>query len=185
MKNLIKSLLTLIIIAPLHLKSAFAQSEKTTPSAYISIGPDAGIPVGAMHHRYDWSIGGSIQADVPISGKSLYFVGNAGFNNFFAKDDAANPRDLQMLPLKAGLKYFAAGNFYVQGQAGASFLFNKGKGGYDKSTAFTYAPQVGYQFPAGSNYIDAGIRWEGNSKFNTGGGWNNFLGLRVAYGFGL
>ncbi|OOQ57815.1 hypothetical protein [Mucilaginibacter pedocola] len=185
MKNFIKSLLLIGVIMPLTLKSAFAQSEKTTPSSYISIGPDAGIPIGAMHHRYDWNLGGSVQVGVPVSGKSLYFVGNAGFNNLFSKNDAANTHNLQTLPLKAGLKYFAAGNFYVQGQAGAAFLFNKEKSGYDKSTAFTYAPQVGYQFPAGANYIDAGIRWEGNSKFNTGGGWNNFLGLRVAYGFGL
>ncbi|RFZ91148.1 hypothetical protein D0C36_19595 [Mucilaginibacter conchicola] len=185
MKNIIKPLLLIAVIAMFSVKNSFAQSERATSSTYISIGPDAGIPIGAMHHRYDWNLGGSVQVDVPLSGKSLYFVGNAGFNNFFAKDGAANPQDLQMLPLKAGLKYFAAGNFYVQGQAGASFLFNKEKGGYDKSAAFTYAPQVGYQFPAGANYIDAGIRWEGNSKFNTGGGWNNFLGLRVAYGFGL
>jgi hypothetical protein len=94
--------------------------------------------------------------------------------------------DLHLIPVKAGLKYFPVKCFYLQGEAGASFLTNKAETGANKSAAFVYAPQVGVLLNTGGrNYIDAGFRFEGNTKFNDGDKTNNFLGLRIAYAFGL
>jgi hypothetical protein len=193
MKNLIQSsVIALVIFAAF---SFTAKAQDTTPPATgsrsgirLSIGPDGGLPIGSFHDRYKWNIGGSVQADFPVYKDQLFVTLNAGFNNFFAKDNVngVNAEDLQLIPVKAGLKFFPVSNFYVQGEAGASFIANKDKVGADKSTAFVYAPQIGYLFHlSGKNYIDAGVRFESNTKFTDNGGKNNFLGLRVAYAFGL
>ena len=154
----------------------------------LSVGPEAGIPLGDLSNGYNWNFGGSIQADIPVI-HNLYVTVNAGYNNFFVKKDLADgvDKNLQLIPVKAGLKYFPVGNiFYVQGEAGASFLANKSDLGADKSAAFVYAPQVGVLLKlAGKNYIDLGVRFESTAAFYDGGNTNNFLGLRAAYSFGL
>jgi hypothetical protein len=154
----------------------------------LSVGPEAGIPVGDLSNAYDWSIGGSVQADIPLV-QYLYVTVNAGYNNFFIKDNIKKlgGHNMQLIPVKAGLKYFPVGNiFYVQGEAGVSFLANKTDLEANKSTAFVYAPQIGALIPlAPRNYLDVGFRWESSSSFYDGGSYANFLGLRVAYSFGL
>jgi hypothetical protein len=184
MKTAIK--LSTFIIAALTFVTFSAKAQERE-GIRLSVGPEVGLPIGDFKDSYDWSIGGSLQADFPILSNDLYVTLNAGYNNFFAKDiNGISGQDLQLIPVKAGLKYFPISNFYVQGEAGASFLTNKDDIGATKSAAFVYAPQVGYLFHlGGKNYLDAGIRFEGNSKFTDQGSSNNFLGLRVAYGFGL
>jgi hypothetical protein len=154
----------------------------------LSAGPDAGIPLGGFSNAYDWNLGGSIQADIPVV-RDLFITVNAGYNNFFVKKNQSKVPDknLELIPVKAGLKYFPGGSFfYVQGEAGASFLANKTDLKADKSAAFVYAPQVGVLLKlAEKNYIDLGIRFEGTSSFYNSGNSNNFLGLRAAYAFGL
>ncbi|WP_229688764.1 outer membrane beta-barrel protein [Puia dinghuensis] len=156
----------------------------------ISVGPDAGIPLGDFSNEYNWNFGGSAQVDIPII-KSLYVTVNAGYQNFFVKNgsfaDNVADKNLQLIPVKAGLKYFFLGDLlYVQGEAGASFLANKSDVGASNAAAFVYAPQVGVLLKlAPKNYIDVGFRFEGTSSFYNGGSSNNFLGLRVAYAFGL
>jgi hypothetical protein len=141
-----------------------------------------------VNDSYDWSIGGSIQADFPIVKDQLYVTVNGGYQNFFAKkiNGVKTGQDLELIPAKAGLKFFIVPSLYIQGEAGATFLANKTDVGATKSTAFVYAPQVGYLFNlGGKNYLDAGVRFEGDTKFTDGGNSNNFLALRLAYSFGL
>jgi hypothetical protein len=157
----------------------------------ISIGADAGIPTGKLNDTYNWNIGGSVQADIPVLPHQLFVTVNAGYNSIQGKknilgvqgNDAPN---IQLLPVKAGLKYFPVSHLYVQGEAGAAFLLNKSDLGDDKSAAFIYAPQIGYQFPlGGKSYLDAGVRYEASTKFNSVADNSkvNFFGLRVAYAF--
>jgi len=171
-----------------------ATSTTTSHGVILSIGADAGLPTGNFHDYYKWNLGGSLQADIPVVNQ-LFVTVNAGYDHFFAKDinytDANNNLTvkgpaLELLPVKAGLKFFPVSNFYIQGEAGASFLLNKSDVNDDKSAAFVYAPQVGVQFPlGGKSYIDAGVRYEGTTKFNSAvdNSKVNFLGLRVAYAF--
>lgn len=184
MKKAIK--LSTFILAALTLLT-FSAKAQDREGFRLSVGPEFGLPVGDFGDAYDWSVGGSIQAEYPILKNDLYVTLNAGFNNFFAKDfNGISGEDLQLLPVKAGLKYFPVGDFYVQGEAGVSFLTNKDDIGATKSATFAYAPQVGYQFNlGGKSYLDAGVRFQGNSKFTDNGSSNNFFGLRIAYGFGL
>ncbi|WP_214073699.1 outer membrane beta-barrel protein [Mucilaginibacter sp. dw_454] len=166
-------------------------STTTATGIRYSIGVDAGIPTGHLSDGYNWNLGGSLQVDIPVASK-LFVTVNAGYDNIFAKDVTvagitAKGPNIQLLPVKAGLKYFLVNNFYVQGEAGATFLLNKSDlAGADKSTLFTYAPQLGYQFAlGGSSYIDAGVRYEASTKLvsNDDNSKVNFFGLRVAYGF--
>lgn len=184
-----------ISVLALSLLSVFtisANAQDTTPKTItsgsgirLSVGADAGLPVGNLSNAYSWSLGGSIQADFPIIREQLYYTVNAGFNNVFA-DKNNGGADLQLIPVKAGLKYFPIKNFYIQGEAGATFVTNKTDLGFTKSTTFVYAPQIGYVFNVGGkNSIDAGFRYENNSKFYDTGSSNGMLGLRVAYSFGL
>jgi hypothetical protein len=181
-------------------QTATTTTTKTSSSSngvILSIGVDAGIPTGKLSDFYKFNIGGSVQADIPIA-QNLFVTLNAGYNSIQGKKNVsvATPNgivngdvtNIQLLPVKAGLKYFVAPHFYVQGEAGAAFLLNKSDLGYDKSAAFVYAPQVGYQFAlGGKSYIDAGVRYEASTKFVTGADDSkiNFVGLRVAYAFGL
>lgn len=152
----------------------------------LSVGPEAGLPVGNFKDVYKWSFGGSVQADFPIVNHDLYASVNAGYDQYFAKNDVPGAKDLRMIPVKAGLKYFPYKNLYVQGLAGVNFLTNKNDIGSDKSAVFTYSPQIGYLIPlGGSNYLDAGVKFEGNSKLVSGGSSANQFGIRVAYAFGL
>ncbi len=197
MKNLIKlSVLTLAIVSTLSItaKAQDATATSTTSTGTnrsgirLSVGPDFGLPVGNFKDGFDWSVGGSVQADFPIVSDQLFVTVNAGYQNYFAKEiNGVSGEDLQLLPVKAGLKYFPSStNFYVQGEAGAAFLTNKSDVGATKSAAFVYAPQVGYLFNlGGKSYLDAGVRFEGNTKFTDNGSSNNLLALRVAYAFGL
>ncbi|SDP99510.1 hypothetical protein SAMN05428975_5042 [Mucilaginibacter sp. OK268] len=167
-------------------------STTTNNGIRYSIGVDAGIPLGNFKDNYKWNLGGSVQADIPVISNQLFVTVNAGYNNIFGKKDiggvaGADVTNFQLIPVKAGLKYFVIPNFYVQGEAGAAFLLNKKDVGVNKSTAFVYAPQVGVQFPisANGNFIDAGIRYEATTKYATGVDQSkvSFLGIRVAYGF--
>lgn len=187
MKNSIKiTILTLAICSFLgrNVKAqSIAGTETYASGIRLSIGADAGIPVGSLRNGYKWNFGGSVQADFPLINDQLYITLNSGYNNLFAKN-RPNLNDIHLIPVKAGLKYFPVKILYVQGEAGASFLTNNSKN--EKSATFVYAPQVGVLIPVGSNnYIDAGFRFEGNSKFYENGKSSNLLAIRIAYAFNL
>lgn len=198
MKNLFKISALVVAFAGFAM-SAKAQTTSTSTSksttssngVILSVGVDAGIPTGKLNDAYNWNIGGSVQADIPVIQHLLFVTVNAGYNSFQGKNNIAgsglHAPNIQLLPVKAGLKYFPIHNFYVQGEAGAAFALNKADAGFDKSAAFVYAPQVGVQFPLGGrSYIDAGVRYEGTTKFSSATDEKvNFFGLRVAYAFDL
>jgi hypothetical protein len=178
--------------------SAKAQTTTTTTSTTTttptgvrySIGVDGGLPISNFKNAYNWSIGGSVQADIPVLSNQLFVTVNAGYDNFFSKKTidgvSVSQPNIQLLPVKAGLKFFPVPNFYIQGDAGVAFALNKSNVGFDKSAAFVWAPQIGYQFQlGGGNYIDAGVRYESTANFVTDENDSKvkFIGLRVAYGF--
>jgi len=190
----------MVAFAGLTLGAKAQTSTKTTTSTdggvRMTVGVDGGIPTGTLSDTHNWSIGGSAQADIPVISNQLYVTVNAGYNNIFGKKNytvvtpngsiTADVTDVQLLPVKAGLKFFPVSNFYIQGEAGAAFALNKKDLGFDKSAAFVYAPQVGVLFPlGGKSYIDAGVRYEGTTKFNSNvdGSDLHYFALRVAYAF--
>lgn len=190
MKNSIKTCVLAVALFTFSNFHAKAQTSPAKTESYgsgirLSVGADGGIPVGSLRSGYNWNLGGSLQGDFPILKDQLYATLNAGYNNIFAKSQYNIP-DIQLIPVKAGLKYFVIKQVYIQGEAGVSFLTNKNNLGADKTAAFVYAPQAGVLLNVGGkNYIDAGFRFESNQKFFNGGTTSNFLALRVAYAFNL
>jgi hypothetical protein len=197
-----KSTLKISILAAAFAGFAFSANAQTTPASttkstgsngvVLSVGVDAGLPTGNLSNGYNWNIGGSVQADIPVVPQQLFVTVNAGFNDLQGKTNAyglgVTAPDIQLLPVKAGLKWFPVSHFYIQGEAGAAFALNKSSVGYDNTAAFIYAPQIGYQFPlGGKNYIDAGVRYEGSTDFSSDNSATqvHFVALRLAYAFGL
>ncbi len=171
------------VVTASRAQSTQPKSSSDRSSIILSVGPDANLPLGDFKNGFNWSIGGSIQGDFAIVKRSLYVSVNAGYDNFYAVHNGTN---LQLVPVKAGFKYFPVANLYVQALAGVSFVANKSDVGATNSAVFAYSPQVGYLIPlGGKNYLDAGAKFEGDGKFVTGGTQSNFLGLHVAYTFGL
>jgi len=187
MKKSFKLGIALLLLIALSSLDSDAQNASGGGSGIrYSIGVETGIPAGSLNYAYKWNLGGSIQADIPVI-EQLYVTVNAGYNNIFVdKDVAPASQDIHLIPAKAGLKYFILPVVYVQGEAGVAFLTNKSRLDDSKSAAFVYAPQAGILFPVGdSQFIDAGLRFESNSKFTEGGKKSNFFGLRLAYAFGI
>ncbi|OOQ60619.1 hypothetical protein [Mucilaginibacter pedocola] len=195
MKVVFKTLTLSLAFAGISL-AANAQTSTITKSAIrYSIGVETGIPIAAFGDYRKLTLGGSIQADIPVANQ-LFITLNAGFNNHIGEsvkglvggpDLAFKVPDLKLIPVKAGLKFFPTSNFYVQAEGGASFLLNKADFYNNHSVAFVYTQQFGVQFPlsASGNFVDVGIRHETTTKYsrNEDASEINFVGLRLAYGF--
>jgi hypothetical protein len=183
MKNSIQfTALLLTIIGLTTTASAQTSNVKTQSGIILSAGVESGISTGSFRDNQKWSIGGSLQADLPVYDQ-LYVTINAGYRNFFGKNNQA---DLQLLPMLAGIKYFPVSHFYIQAAAGTGFVLNKSDFNYQKTAAFLYVPQIGVQLPVGGkNYIDAGVRYEGSTKYTSSAANSKVssIGLRVAYTF--
>ena len=94
------------------------------------------------------------------------------------KVDALIKVNTAAIPVKAGIRYFFAENFYGGAELGAAFSAEGGSG-----TAFAYSPGIGVEFPvADKAAIDLGVRYEGWSQNSH---TNSFIGIRAAFNFGL
>jgi len=156
----------------------------------IGIGAEFAFPTGSFGDVYDFGYGGSLQFQTPIAAK-LNFTATAGYLNFQGKDIAdvngttVKFADAGVVPVKIGARYFIAENFYAGGELGAAFGTSD-----NAKTAFVYTPNIGVEFPvADKGSIDLGARYEAMSygdNDNRGyNGTNKFIGLRLAYNFGL
>ncbi len=182
MKQLFNITITITLSVLSTVAKAQVKSGTQDKGARLSVGVETGLPTGKFNTGTQWNLGGSVQADFNVVKRVLFVTANAGYNNFFTQKNTKG--NIQMIPVKVGVKYFPARNLYVQAEGGVSFIANKSGINADKSAVFVYAPQVGYLIPLGKgNYIDAGLRFESNSKFYKNGNQANFFGLRLAYAF--
>jgi hypothetical protein len=190
MKNLFK---TAALFAAITGATIAAKAQTTTskePSGIIySIGADGGITTGSFRDSHKSMVGGSIEADFPVADQ-FYLTANTGYNQFFGVNNVfgtgIKAPDINIIPVKVGLKYFPISALYLQLEAGAAFVTNKSTLGFERTGTFIYAPQVGTQIPlGGKNFLDAGVRWEGCTNFteNNGSSRGHFFALRLAYAF--
>lgn len=77
-----------------------------------------------------------------------------------------------VIPVKAGLKFFVQDDIYVGGEAGVGLGLAHG------TNSFLYSPSVGYAF---KNGLDVSLKYEGFSRNTIA----NDLSLRLAYGINL
>jgi len=173
-----KLLLTLAILGGITL-SSFAQSSTGSTSSpakggiKFSIGAEGAIPVGDASDIYNAVIGGSIKCDFPLNA-STFITLDAGYNSFMIKSDlkdALGQSSSGFIPVKAGIKYYSAGGFFLEGQVGSVFSTQNGGG-----NSFAWSAGFGYTFDGG---FEAGARYEAW----TNGGTIGQAGLRLAYRF--
>lgn len=152
----------------------------------LGIGVDFALPTGGTNDLYKLGFGGSLQFQTPIA-QSLNFTGSAGYLNFTGKELIGNLKypKYNAIPLKAGLRYFLAENFYVGGELGAAIGTSDGS-----RTSFVYSPGLGVEFPvADKSTIELGARYEGWSGDRKDNSLivpvKSFVGLRLAFNFGI
>lgn len=161
-----KKLLLMLSVVTAATVSGFAQT--TTPSklnggAKLSIGIDGALPTGSAGDFYSAGIGGSIKYEVPTA-PNTFFTISGGYESFLYKSIykvPGNSSSDSFVPLKAGIKYYTDGGFFLEAQAGISIYT-----GTDSFTSFAYSPGIGYSFNGG---LEVGARYEAWVKDGTFG----------------
>jgi hypothetical protein len=169
-----------LLVAIFFCNNANAQSSDS--KFRFGIGIDGLLPVGSFTNTVNFGLGITPRLQYNVDNKfALTFT--SGFYHFFTKKiflteglgaGSSMENDLDIVPVKAGLKYFVLPNIYVAGEAGAGFEVEDGGGPVD----LILSPSLGY---ASKNW-DIGIRYENFHGQNSSVG---LLGIRIAYGFGL
>ena len=181
MKKKSNLLATLCIIAA-FLLCTNAKAQSTGSKFRLGIGIDGLVPVGNLTNTTDFGLGITPRLQYTFNNNfALTFT--SGFYHFFGKkiplDQALGvsgtiKTNLEIVPVKAGAKYFVTPSIYLGGEAGVGFEVENGGGPAD----LLISPSVGYA----TKDWEVGLRYEILSNQHSSAG---FLGLRIAYGFGL
>lgn len=156
--------------------SVKAQKDVAMTGPKLGIGAEFAFPTGTYGDVYKLGYGGSLLYQHPVAA-NLNLTGSAGYLSFKAKDSFGGG-SYGSIPVKAGARYFVAENFFIGGELGAAFSTESGG-----KTAFAYSPGIGIEFPVSDGgAIELGGRYEGWSASST---TRSFIGLRLAYNFGL
>jgi hypothetical protein len=136
----------------------------------MSLGVDAGIPIGSSADNYTFAIGGSLKIENPVGDATLLTI-SLGYTSLSAKSTAlgVKPPAAVFTPLKIGLKYRLAGPLFAEAQAGAAFEI-RGR----RTTRFVYAPGLVCDI----DRFDLGVRYEG---WAGSGGSINQMAVRLGY----
>ena len=184
MKTKKSNLLNTILVALTLFVCSNVNAQSVPASKFrFGIGVDGLLPIGNTADVANFGLGLTPRLQYGVSDKfALTFT--SGIYHFFPKTvtypasgsfpgfTAKYKSDI--IPVKAGFKYFVGGNFYLAGEAGASFEVAEGGG----KAHFLWSPGIGYA----TKKWDIGARFENFSGNHYSDG---VIGLRVAYGFGL
>ena len=132
--------ISLLLLFVVFADFAFGQ----TSGKGFGVGLELGFPTNSI---YNIGFGGSGKAEVPLV-SSLSLSVTAGYTNFYYKSGLIGSVKSQdpagFLPLKAGLKYYLAEGFYIEGEAGTSIETN-----YNKDKLFAFALGPGFLIATG------------------------------------
>ncbi|MEJ7559908.1 MAG: hypothetical protein WKF66_16470 [Pedobacter sp.] len=178
-----KLFLSIAIAGLLGFSSVSAQTKDVAMTgSKIGIGAEFAFPTGQFGDYYNFGYGASLQFQTPITNR-LKFIATGGYLTFKGKDNITIGTETGTLPiygvvpLKVGARYFLSENFYAGGELGGAIATTFGSG-----NGFIYTPHIGVEFPvADKSTIDFGARYEAWSNNGT----RKFVGLRLAYNFGL
>jgi len=179
MKTLFKLVQTAFMVGALF--AATNSQAQTTPANKfnLNLGIESGLPTGNAANYSTFTLGGTVRLQYGISNNFALMFTTGGYHFFSKMIPGSNARysSYGVGPIKAGFKEFFVPNIYVAGEAGIGREVTE-KGFVGGQTKLLLAPGVGY---ANAKW-DFGIRYESLT-----GDMNNygFVGLRIAYGFGL
>jgi hypothetical protein len=161
--------LPLTILFLLFCNLSFAQTQS---GFRLGFGIDGGI---ATKDPFKSVLGGDIRLQKDLT-DHLSATLTAGFTHFFEKDhfDGYNQygSPYNVIPVKAGLKYFVTDNLYVGAEAGVGFGFEQW------GNSFLYSPSLGVAF---KNGLDVSVKYEDYTRSAI----TKDIALRLAYGVDL
>lgn len=156
--------LLIIICALCSSISGFSQS-----SWRVGFGLNPGV---ATSKAFRYTLGADVRVQKNFSDRIAGTL-TAGFTHFFEKDHFAGYSQYgspyNVIPVKAGLKYFVAPQVYVGGEAGAGIAFEQW------GTSFLWSPSVGIAL---HNGLDLSLKYEDYTKSPA----TKDIALRLAYG---
>ncbi|RWY51020.1 hypothetical protein [Mucilaginibacter gilvus] len=183
MKTVTKLLSATFIAVALFIGTSASAQSITKSKLRFGIGVDGLLPVGSFTDAANFGIGLTPRLQYGIA-DNVALTFTSGFYHFFTKPIylpqgvlGAGERmqnDLDIIPVKAGLKAFVSSNLYVGAEVGVGFEVDNGGG----NSKLIVSPAIGYA----SKKWDIGLRYE---SFSGQGQNYGLLGLRIAYGFGL
>ena len=154
----------------------------------IGLAPEINFPTGNASNISGIGVGAALMAEVSVSPKYAVSA-SGGYNLFVGKKYFGNRiQNISAVPVKLGLKYYSAPEFYLEGQVGAAFHQSS-----TSKTSFVWSPGFGTYFKTGANKqkVMVGLRYEGwtNATYNSNSALNtisfSFIGLKLGYQFGL
>lgn len=157
-----------------------AQSRTGANDWRFGIGVEAGVPTGNASDVSNFMLGGTARLQYGAA-KNVGLTLTSGYYNMFGKEFAntgVNYPSVGIIPVKAGIKAYTNGGFYISGEVGAGFETKSRYANGDKDTKLILSPGVGYSW----TNVDLGVRYE-----NFSGQSNNYgiVAARLAYGFKL
>lgn len=165
-----KTLLTSILLIAVSI-AGFAQKDN---GFKFSVGAELGFATGSFSTTHSIGLGGSAQLEFPLQDKlqgTAY--GGILFYNGKSAGSGVKYKGATIVPLRVGIKYFLTEGIYAAFQAGLGFFNNNG------GTAFSYSPQLGYEFRTKSGKaVDLTFKYDGYSK---SGGTLGAFNIRLAY----
>ncbi len=152
-----KKILLTLIVSAIALGSSAQSTTATISHGGLSIGADAGLPLGGLSNVYSAALGGSLKYDAPIS-STINITISMGYQAWLVKSALQLPgfKSDNFIPLKAGLKVYVSPGFFLEGQAGVAIHTRAGG-----DILFAYSPGIGYSF---KNGFEIGARYEGFTK---------------------
>jgi hypothetical protein len=165
----------------------------TAQDNQISLGLDAGLPMGDFGDAYSLGIGPAAGFELPV-GDNLGITAQLSYQILMVQSDFADfVKSASMVPIQAGLKYYFMDQqegFYGHGQVGVHMssvttedidlgILGTIEGETESSTNMSWAIGVGYQMEK----LDLGLRYNSISPDSDieGAEASSYLGVRVAY----
>lgn len=184
MTNKTPNLFSIILLLMVLMTAGQVKAQSTDPGKLrFGIGLDGLIPVGNTSTYQHSGLGITPRLQYSVSDK-LAVTFTSGIYHFFPKTvtypvSGSFPSftiksKSDVIPVKAGAKFFIGRNFYIAGEAGLGFEVAEGGG----PIHFLWSSGIGY---AGKKW-DIGARYE---NFSGHGYSDGVTAIRVAYGFGL
>lgn len=165
---LIKSLFKALAISAFLMAGTVAHAQNEN-GWRIGFGVSPGVPV---KDPFSYTLGGDVRLQKNFNSRFAATL-SAGFTHYFEKDHfigySQYGSPFNVIPVKAGAKFFLSNNLYLAGEAGAGFGFEQW------GTSFLWSPSVGVAF---KNGIDLSIRYEDFTKSSV----TKDISLRLAYG---
>ena len=167
-----------IILCSAFTSVAIAQNTPANIRGFkIAGGINLAIPANNLKF-YSIGVGADLLAQYGIS-NSVGITGDVGYTTLFPNDKgkALGVRDLQIFPIRLGLRYYPSSTFYVGAKAGLGLLSDRGLDNQNRTTAYSF----GGGFMASSK-LDLGLTYDGYT--NTGRNGLGIVNVRLGYFFG-